>query len=95
LIKHRFTVVTWSNVPRDWEEPREGWPGRALAALKDREWDLLVLHEHYLAPMMDTLPTFLDRVLSEGVGIVQDFPEACVPLRTGVPTPAFESLVTE
>ena len=82
--------MTWSNVPRDWEEPRAEWPRRALAA---REWDLLVLHEHYLAPMMATLPAFLDRVLGEGVAIVQDFPEACVPLRQGVPAPGFEGLV--
>ena len=94
LIHHRFTVVTWSNVPRDWEEPREGWPDRALAAMGDREWDLLVLHEHYLAPMMDTLPAFLDRLLADGAAIVQEFPQACVPLREGVPMPAFELLVT-
>jgi len=94
LIHHRFTVVTWSNVPRDWEEPREEWPDRALAAMNDREWDLLVLHEHYLAPMMDSLPTFLDRVLANGATIVQDFPQACVRLREGVSTPDLESLVT-
>lgn len=93
LVRHRYTVVTWSNVPRDWEEPRAEWPERAHGALEGREWDLLVLHEHYLAPMMATLPAFLDRVLGEGVAIVQAFPEACVPLRQGVPAPGFEGLV--
>lgn len=94
LIAQRFTVVTWSNVPRDWEEPREEWPQRAREALANSNWDLLVLHEHYLEPMMATLPSFLDRLLAEGVEIVQDFPEACVPLRRGRAKPAFESLVT-
>ncbi|HEX2553036.1 MAG TPA: polysaccharide deacetylase family protein [Microvirga sp.] len=94
LVRHRYTLVTWSNVPRDWEEPRVEWPERALTALAGRDWDLLVLHEHYLAPMMATLPAFLDRVVGEGVTIVQEFPEACVPLRQGVAAPGFAGLVT-
>jgi len=29
LIAHKYTVVTWNNVPGDWIEPRRGWVERA------------------------------------------------------------------
>jgi peptidoglycan/xylan/chitin deacetylase (PgdA/CDA1 family) len=95
LVGNRFTMVTWSNVPRDWEEPRTLWPERAFAARAGRDWDLLVLHEHHLAPVMHTLPAFLDRVRGEGTEIVQDYPDDCVPLRRGRPQAGFSELIAD
>ena len=31
LVRHRFTVATWNNVPRDWQEPKTDWLDRAVA----------------------------------------------------------------
>ena len=95
LIAWRYTVVTWNNVPRDWVEPRAAWPDRALAAIAKQPWSVLVLHEHYLDGMMDSLSRFLDRMLAEGVEIVQEFPEDCIPLRRGEPRETFWSLVSD
>jgi peptidoglycan/xylan/chitin deacetylase (PgdA/CDA1 family) len=80
LARNKYTVVTWNNVPRDWEG--ESWVGRALDGLKAYDWSLLVLHDHYLANMMHTLDEFLDRI-SDRFEIVQEFPDACVPMRRG------------
>jgi peptidoglycan/xylan/chitin deacetylase (PgdA/CDA1 family) len=80
LARNKYTVVTWNNVPRDWEG--ESWVGRALDGLKAHDWSLLVLHDHYLANMMHTLDEFLDRI-SDRFEIVQEFPDACVPMRRG------------
>jgi peptidoglycan-N-acetylglucosamine deacetylase len=80
LAKNKYTVVTWNNVPRDWEG--ESWVDRALDGLKGYDWSLLVLHDHYLANMMQTLDEFLDRI-SGRFEIVQEFPDACVPMRRG------------
>jgi hypothetical protein len=33
--------------------------------------------------MIHTLPDFLDRVTAQGIEIVQDFPDRCVPMRRG------------
>jgi peptidoglycan/xylan/chitin deacetylase (PgdA/CDA1 family) len=95
LIAHHYTVVTWNNVPRDWGEPRSEWPERALVRLAKHPWSVLVLHEHYLASMMDTLPRFLDRILADSIEIVQDFPEECMPLHRGKPRDGFWNLVSE
>jgi peptidoglycan/xylan/chitin deacetylase (PgdA/CDA1 family) len=80
LVENKYTVVTWNNVPRDWEG--EGWVARALEGLNAFEWSLLVLHDHHLAPMMHTLDAFLDQV-SDRFEIVQEFPDTCVPMRKG------------
>lgn len=78
LIAHKYTVVTWNNVPGDWIEPRREWVSRALATAETQDWSLLVLHDPYLADMMDTLPAFLDEVQRRGGAFTQDFPPACV-----------------
>jgi len=78
LIAHKYTVVTWNNVPRDWIEPRRGWVERALATAQQQDWSLLVLHDPYLADMMDTLPAFLDEVRRRGGSFTQQFPPSCV-----------------
>ena len=78
LSKRQYTVVTWNNVPGDWMEPRRGWVERALKTAEERDWSLLVLHDPYLADMMDTLSVFLDAVEAVGGSFTQDFPPDCV-----------------
>jgi peptidoglycan/xylan/chitin deacetylase (PgdA/CDA1 family) len=78
LAARKYTVVTWNNVPRDWEAPKRGWVERALATAEQQDWSLLVLHDSYLADMMDTLPAFLDEVQRRGGSFAQDFPPSCV-----------------
>jgi len=83
LAEHRYTVVTWNNVPRDWDETRAGWAGRAEAMLETQDWSLLVLHDQFIAPMMKSLEIFHDRLLAQSVDIVQEFPMDCLPIREG------------
>ncbi|MGQ9364969.1 polysaccharide deacetylase family protein [Azospirillum sp. ST 5-10] len=83
LLAHRHTLVTWTTVPRDWEEPPREWVDRAFAALPGEEHALVVLHDHCLDAMMDTLDTFLDRLAAAGVAVVQDLPDRCVPIVRG------------
>jgi peptidoglycan/xylan/chitin deacetylase (PgdA/CDA1 family) len=78
LARHKYTVVTWNNVPGDWIEPRRGWVERALTTAATQDWSLLVVHDPYLADMMDTLPAFLDEVKRRGGSFTQDFPPDCV-----------------
>src|SRR5579859_1330066 len=47
LTAHRYTVVTWNAVPRDWEEPGHGWTDRAHEAIAAQDWSVLVLHDRY------------------------------------------------
>jgi peptidoglycan/xylan/chitin deacetylase (PgdA/CDA1 family) len=78
LAANGYTVVTWNNVPGDWIEPRRGWVERALATAEKQDWSLLVLHDPYLADMMDTLPAFLDEAARRGAAFVQEFPPSCI-----------------
>ena len=78
LVANKYTVVTWNNVPGDWIEPRRGWVERALATAETQDWSLVVLHDPYLADMMDTLPAFLDEVQRRGGTFHQDFPPSCI-----------------
>jgi peptidoglycan/xylan/chitin deacetylase (PgdA/CDA1 family) len=78
LAARKYTVVTWNNVPGDWIEPRREWVERALATAEKQDWSLLVLHDPYLADMMDTLPAFLDEVQRRGGSFTQPFPPSCV-----------------
>jgi len=78
LTARKYTVVAWNNVPGDWIEPRRGWVERALATAEQQDWSLLVLHDPYLADMMDTLPAFLDEVKRRGGSFTQQFPPSCV-----------------
>lgn len=93
LIEQRFTLVTWNNVPRDWEEPKTAWVGKALATLSERPWSLLVLHDEHIAGMMPTLIEFYRRITAMGVEIVQDFPASCVPIRQGEIVAPLDDLV--
>lgn len=76
-----YTCVLWDAVPRDWAEP-DAWPARALAALAERPWTVLVLHDLPTGAMRH-LPGFLDAAAAAGAEFRQDFPDACVPLRRG------------
>jgi peptidoglycan/xylan/chitin deacetylase (PgdA/CDA1 family) len=78
LAARKYKVVTWNNVPGDWIEPRRGWVERALATAQAQDWSLLVLHDPYLADMMDTLPAFLEEVKRRGGSFTQEFPPSCI-----------------
>jgi peptidoglycan/xylan/chitin deacetylase (PgdA/CDA1 family) len=77
-----YTVVLWNSLPHDWDDPQT-WARRALDDLLVNEWTVVVLHD-LPTGAMDLLPTFLDRVLDDGVEVVRDFPHDCVPIRAGV-----------
>ncbi len=94
LTEERMTLVTWNNVPRDWEEPRRAWMEAALTTCVKQPWSLLVLHDEHIAGMMDTLAEFHDRIVDMGIEIIQDFPEDCVPLREGRIVRQVDDLVT-
>ncbi|NYZ15593.1 polysaccharide deacetylase family protein [Azospirillum sp. RWY-5-1] len=83
LIDHRYTLVTWNNVPRDWVEPQRDWLERAIDGMAASERNLIVLHDHCIVEMLDTLDAFLDRMAADGVEIVQAMPEECLPIRRG------------
>jgi peptidoglycan/xylan/chitin deacetylase (PgdA/CDA1 family) len=92
LQSHRYTVVTWNSVPRDYEPPRGAWLERALVDVRMRDWTLLVLHDEWLD--RDPLTTFLDRMLDQGMEIVQEFPPSCVAMRNGVAQAGWETLIS-
>jgi peptidoglycan-N-acetylglucosamine deacetylase len=93
LVENRFTMTTWNNVPRDWEEPKSAWIGRALAALAASSWSLLVLHDEHIAGMMDSLIEFHRRVVEMGIEIRQEPPPCCMPIRNGTILPALDGMV--
>jgi peptidoglycan/xylan/chitin deacetylase (PgdA/CDA1 family) len=94
LVENSYTLVTWNNVPRDWVEPRRDWVDLALRTMENCDWTLLVVHDHALDGILDTLETFLDRVDAMGVEIVQAFPESCMPIRCGSVHGSLDDLVT-
>ena len=94
LVEHRFTVATWNNVPRDWQEPKRNWLERALASLAASSWSVLVLHDEHIAGMMDTLSEFHRRIVEADIEIVQDLPASCMPIRNGTITAHLDGLVT-
>ena len=95
LVANQFTVVTWNNVPCDWDEvSAAGWAERAMDTLETLDWSLLVLHDEYQARMMPILAAFYDRLVDKGIVVVQEFPECCVPLRCGQVTGAIEAIVS-
>ena len=94
LIENRFTLVTWNKVRRDWEELHRAWVEKALAALGELPWSVLVPHDEHIAGMMGTLAEFHDKALAMGVEIVQDFPARCVPVREGRDVGSVDDLET-
>jgi peptidoglycan/xylan/chitin deacetylase (PgdA/CDA1 family) len=88
-----YTLVLWSCVPRDWEDPT-GWPERALAEIRTAPWTLLVLHD-IPSGAMGALPRFLERVREEGVELTAELPPACVPILRGDLVGSLAGLVAE
>jgi peptidoglycan/xylan/chitin deacetylase (PgdA/CDA1 family) len=94
LVENRYTLVTWNNVPRDWVEPRRAWVELALKTMEGCDWTLLVVHDHALDGILDTLETFLDRIDAMGVETVQALPPSCMPIRRGKIQGSLDDLVT-
>lgn len=81
LIDGRYSCVLWHNVPGDlW--PMTDWVGNALAAIAERPWTLLVLHD-IRNGCVARLEEFLDHLAANGTDIRQDFPPDCVPILRG------------
>lgn len=89
--EERFTVVLWNVVPRDWEGPE--WVERALEMVQQRDWSLLVIHDHHVTE--STLDRFLTEARHAGFSFRQDFPPECVPLRRGEVQWPMEHLVAQ
>jgi hypothetical protein len=53
-----------------------------MADLATQDWTVVVIHDIDTGAMRH-LPEFLRRLGEEGVDIVQEFPEACVPMHRG------------
>jgi peptidoglycan/xylan/chitin deacetylase (PgdA/CDA1 family) len=80
LVAGRHTLVLWSCVPRDWVDT--GWPERALAEIARQPWSLVVLHD-VVPDTAARLPEFLAALRAARHEVVQEWPEACVPIRRG------------
>jgi len=91
LQRDGYSCVLWNSVPRDWEDAT-GWVDRALADIRSQDWTVLVLHD-IPSGAMDHLGAFLDLVIAEGVQIVQELPDACVPIRRGALVGSVDHLV--
>jgi peptidoglycan-N-acetylglucosamine deacetylase len=81
LVAGGYTCALWNAVPGDWRDP-EGWVERALEQCRGTGRALLVLHD-LPTGAMDHLDRFLDAALAEGMGFIQAFPEACLPIVRG------------
>ena len=92
LSEHRYTVVTWNNVPEDWTEPREEWVDRAIATMLTQDWSLVVIHDFLIGPMLETLSRFFEQVRAAGAEFVQDFPPGCVHMRRGLALPSLPTI---
>ena len=86
------TVVTWSVVTQDWEDP-EGWPERGMARCLAQEAPLLVLHDIPNGGMRH-LDAFLGRLADAGATFRQEVPEDCILMRRGVAEPDLDAYVT-
>jgi peptidoglycan-N-acetylglucosamine deacetylase len=91
LCSERYTVVLWNSVPRDWEDT-SGWPDRARSDIEAQEHTVLVLHDLPTGAMR-ALPAFLDGLLHDGVDVVAELPDSCLPVREGVPSGGVDELV--
>jgi peptidoglycan/xylan/chitin deacetylase (PgdA/CDA1 family) len=86
-----YTCVLWTSVPHDWDDP-DGWVDTALADVDAQDHAVVVLHDLPTGAMA-ALPRFLDELDRRGVDVVQDFPDAVVPIAGGVVRSLDEGLV--
>lgn len=82
LAAGRHSVVLWNAVPGDWADP-EGWPERALAQYVAADQPLLMVLHDLDNGAWQQLDRTLGRLADAGAEFVQEFPEACLPLRDG------------
>ncbi|MDQ1077853.1 polysaccharide deacetylase family protein [Pseudoroseomonas cervicalis] len=87
-----YSVVLWNAVPGDFRDA-DGWVDRALALCDAQDETLLVLHDLPNGAMRH-LDRFLGLLRDRGTAFRQDFPEACLLLRRGVPLRPLEGYVT-
>jgi peptidoglycan/xylan/chitin deacetylase (PgdA/CDA1 family) len=76
-----YSCVLWNSVPRDWEDP-DAWVDRALTDVESNDWTVIVMHD-LPTGAMDRLPRLLDELEARGADVVQDFPDALVPIKHG------------
>jgi peptidoglycan/xylan/chitin deacetylase (PgdA/CDA1 family) len=81
LQRGGYTTVLWNSIPQDWDQP-DRWVDNAMADVAAQDWTVVVIHDIDTGAMRH-LPEFLRRLGEEGVDIVQEFPEACVPMHRG------------
>jgi len=81
LGDERATIVLWSALPRDWQDP-DGWVERALDQVAARPWSLMVLHDLPTGAMRH-LDRFLGLVGERGGRVRQEFPPDCLPMIEG------------
>ena len=93
LVRHGHTTVTWTSVPRDWEEPEGSWVQRALDAASHTGHSMLVLHD-VLATTADRLGSFLDTLRDRGVEFTDEFPAGSVLISGGRRLPPLQGLVS-
>jgi peptidoglycan/xylan/chitin deacetylase (PgdA/CDA1 family) len=81
LASRRATIVLWSALPRDWQDP-DGWVERALGQVAAQPWSLMVLHD-LPTGAMHHLDRFLGLIGDHGGRIRQEFPPDCTPMVDG------------
>lgn len=95
LSANRYTVVTWNNVPGDFRAPHEAWFETALETIEGQDWSLIVLHDPFIAKMLDLLARFCDVLDERGISVVQSFPPSCILMERGTPTGELSQYVTD
>lgn len=95
----KSTIVLWTSVPKDRGVPADAWVQDAQRAVLTDDWSLLVLHDRpsghdVPAGSMAYLARFLEWTREQGIEIVQEFPDACVPMRRGAIVGSMKDLVT-
>lgn len=91
LVDEQYTVVLWNNVPRDWADP-DGWEATCRRDIAQQNWSVVVLHDIDTGAMRN-LDGALSRMRDDGLEIVQEFPDDCVPIRRGQVTTSLDHLV--
>jgi peptidoglycan/xylan/chitin deacetylase (PgdA/CDA1 family) len=81
LMAQQATIVLWSALPRDWQDP-DGWVEHALDQVAAQPWSLVVLHDLPTGAMRH-LDRFLGLVAEHGGRVRQEFPPACMPMIEG------------